>query len=294
MPGIYETDYIYPNQSEVDYFQSKHMNTVRLPFRWERLQRSLNAAFDATELSRLDTFVSAATAKGVYVILDPHNYARYNGQLVGSSAVPNSALADFWSRLAQKYKTNNHVIIGLMNEPNTMPTEQWASAANDAIAAVRATGATNLILVPGNAWTGAFTWNQSWYGTPNATAMLSIQDPGNNFAFEVHQYLDSDGSGTSMNCVSSSVGVERLTEFTNWLYTNHKRALLGEFAGGDNATCNQAVTNMLQFMQTNSDVWIGWTWWAAGPWWADYMYTIEPYATGADKPQMQVLAPFLQ
>lgn len=62
--------------------------------------------------------------------------------------------------------------------------------------------------------------------------MLNIQDSGNNFAFDVHQYLDADASGTSPNCVNTSIGVERLTSFTNWLYTNNKRGFLGEFAGG--------------------------------------------------------------
>lgn len=35
-----------------------------------------------------------------------------------------------------------------------MPTELWFASVNPTIAAIRATGATNLILVPGNAWTG--------------------------------------------------------------------------------------------------------------------------------------------
>jgi endoglucanase len=37
-------------------------------------------------------------------------------------------------------------------------------------------------------------------------------------------------------------------------------------------------------MQANSDVWIGWAWWAAGPWWAqDYIYLLEPKADGSDR-----------
>lgn len=290
-PGIYEKDYIYPDQSEVDYFKGKSMNTLRVPFSWERLQPTLGAAFDATEFGRLDGFVTATTAKGVNVVIDPHNYARWNGSLIGSG-VSNAQFADFWSRLATRYKSNNKVIFAIMNEPNTMPTEQWLSAANAAIAAIRAAGANNLVLVPGNAWTGASTWNANWYGTANAVAMLNVVDSGNNYAYEVHQYLDSDSSGTSPTCVSASIGVERLTAFTAWLNTNGKRGFLGEFAGADNATCKSAVTNMLQYMQTNNNVWVGWTWWAAGPWWADYMYTIEPKA-GVDRPQMSWLAPFL-
>ena len=71
LPGTYGTHYIYPNQTEVDYFKGKGMNIVRLCFRWERLQQSANAALDGNELNRLDGFVSATTTKGVYVILDP-------------------------------------------------------------------------------------------------------------------------------------------------------------------------------------------------------------------------------
>lgn len=292
IPGIYLKDYIYPDQTEVDYFKGKSMNTLRLPFLWERLQPSLNSAFDATELSRLDAFVTATTAKGVNVVLDPHNYARYNGGVVGTGSVPNAAFADLWSRLATRYKSNNKVIFAIMNEPHDISTEQWLGAANAAIASIRAAGATNLVLVPGNAWTGAWSWNQNWYGTANATAMLGVVDSGNNYAYEVHQYLDSDSSGTSPTCVSTSIGVERLTAFTAWLNTNGKRGFLGEFAGGDNATCKTAVTSMLQYMQTNNNVWIGWTWWAAGPWWEEYMYTLEPKA-GADRPQLSWLTPYL-
>lgn len=291
IPGTYEKDYIYPDQTETDYFKGKGMNTLRMPFLWERLQRTLNGEFDVTELARMDAFVNGTTAKGVNVVLDPHNYARYNGQIIGSG-VSNAAFADFWSRLATRYKSNGKVIFAIMNEPNTMPTEQWLSAANTAIAAIRAAGATNLILVPGNAWTGGWSWDQTWYGTSNATVMKGVVDSGNNYAIEVHQYLDSDGSGTATSCVSPTIGVERLTAFTAWANANGKHAFLGEFAGGDNSTCKEAVQRMLQYMQDNNNVWMGWTWWAAGPWWADYIYTLEPKA-GVDRPQMSWLTPYL-
>jgi endoglucanase len=49
---------------------------------------------------------------------------------------------------------------------------------------------------------------------------------------------------------------------------------------------------MLTYVEANSDVWSGWTWWAAGPWWGSYMYSIEPNG-GTDQPQMATLAPYL-
>src|SRR6185503_16244252 len=69
LPGTYNTHYTYPNQSEVDYFRSKGLNTFRLCFRWERLQQATNANFNATEFTRFHTFVATTTGKGMYVIL---------------------------------------------------------------------------------------------------------------------------------------------------------------------------------------------------------------------------------
>lgn len=66
------------------------------------------------------------------------------------------------------------------------------------------------------------------------------------------RYLDTDGSGTSPNCVSSTVGSERLVAATKWLRDNKKIGLIGEFAGGVNAQCQAAITDMLKYMNDNS------------------------------------------
>jgi aryl-phospho-beta-D-glucosidase BglC (GH1 family) len=114
LPGTYITDYIYPNNSEVDYFTGKGMNTFRLPFRWERLQPTNSTPLNSTELGRMTAFVNYATSKGDNVILDPHNFERYyprvsnfqsstNGLIGGTVAnsqtpgvvVTNTMFADF-------------------------------------------------------------------------------------------------------------------------------------------------------------------------------------------------------
>ena len=296
LPGTFGTDYIYPDPSyepgytSADYFLAKGMTTFRLPFLWERLQRQLDATFDPDELARLDTTVGDLTAKGAYVILDPHDDARYAGQLVGSTAVPDSAFADFWSRLAGHFAGNDHVIFGLVNEPHDMPTEQWRDAANAALAAIRAAGAHNLVLVPGNGYTGAWSWtSSSYYGTANGDVMLSVVDPGDHMAYEVHQYLDADYSGTSSTCQSSTIGADSLAGFTQWLRAHGKRGMLAELGGGANPTCLAAIDGMLSHLDANADVWLGWTWWSAGPWWGSgYFLNLEPQ-NGADAPQLATL-----
>ncbi len=222
LPGTHGKEYVYPDgkyasgYSSPSYFAKKGMNVFRLPFRWERLQPQRNEPFDKTELERLQTTVKNLRALGVKVILDPHNYARYKKDVIGSAALPSRDFADFWQRLATLYKADDGIIFGLMNEPKEMKSEQWRDAANEAIAAIRKTGAKNLVLVPGNGWTGAHSWMQNWYGTANGELMLTIVDPADNYAFEVHQYMDKDSSGGGDECVSETIGAERMKVFTDW------------------------------------------------------------------------------
>lgn len=84
----------------------------------------------------------------------------------------------------------------------------------------------------------------------------------------MHQYLDSDGSGTSPTCVSSTIGAERLQVATEWLQQTGLKGFLGELGAGSNADCITAIQGALCSMQT-SGVWLGMLWWAAGPWWGD-------------------------
>jgi len=292
LPGEFGTQYTYPTNEEVDYFMRKGMNIFRLPFLWERLQNDQSGPLNPDELTRIKDFVNYATSKRATVILDPHNSARYYEEIIGIDgdlgALPLGAFKDFWTKLSNQFKDNDKVIFGLMNEPHDMPTELWRDDANGAIEAIRATGATNLILVPGNAWSGAHSWNDDSYGTPNGTVMLDIVDSANNYAFEVHQYQDDDSSGTSDQCVNETTGAQRLEDFTAWLKENNHKGFLGEFAGGRNTTCLNGLDNMLNHLDANNDVWLGWAYWAAGPWWGEDIFTVEP-KDGVDRPQMDIL-----
>lgn len=159
-----------------------------------------------------------------------------------------------------------------------------------AIDAIRAAGATSqYIFVEGNAWSGAW----SWVSSGNAEALVDLSDPEDKLIYEMHQYLDEDSSGTHEECVSATIGVERVTEATQWLKDNGKRAILGETAGANNQVCKDAVKGELQYLLDNSDVWTGWLWWAAGPWWADYMFSLEPPSGTAYQELLNDITPFI-
>jgi endoglucanase len=293
LPGTYQTDYQYPSTTEIDFYADAGMNLIRLPFRWERLQQGLNQELDPAELGRLSETVRYATeTRGLSVLLDPHNYARYTAAgvegIVGVD-VDVAAFADFWRRLALAFANQPRVLFGLVNEPNTMATETWLTAANAAIAAIREAGAQNLILVPGNGWTGAHGWFQTYYGSANASVMSGVVDPGNNFVYELHQYLDSDSSGTLPTCVSETIGAERMQQVTAWLRERGARGFLAEYGAPGNSLCLKAMDQLLDYVEQNSDVWLGWAAWAGGPRWGDNLLSVEPLANGKDRPQLVVI-----
>lgn len=294
-PGVEGRDWVTPTTQEVDYYTSRGMNVFRIGFVWERAQPVLNGPLTASYVGKLKNLVDYASVnKGVTTIIEPHNFAKYRGKNIGSPEVPNAAFADFWSKMCLQYKDNPKVVFNLVNEPNGLPTEQWVAGANAAIAAIRSAGCAHMIHVPGNAWTAAFHWNSNWYGTANSVAMLKIVDPGNNFLYEAHQYIDSDGSGGGKECVSATVGSQRLAVFVNWLRANGKRGFIGEIGAPNTPLCQSAMTDMIKYMDANADVIGGWIWWAGGPGWSQtYQLSLEPLTSGADRAQMTWLLPYL-
>jgi hypothetical protein len=122
-PGTYGQDYFCPSKGSFSFLSSRHIDTVRLGFRWERIQPHLYRALDSTELHRLDACIQRAHQAGLRVVLDLHNYGHYDfpGPVeagLGSNRLPISVFADVWSRLAQHFRGNPAVIaLGIMNEP---------------------------------------------------------------------------------------------------------------------------------------------------------------------------------
>jgi endoglucanase len=176
-----------------------------------------------------------------------------------------------------------------MNEPYDISPKDWLRAANAAIAGIRAAKARNLILVPGTKWSGVRSWQTDLGGGANADVMLGVKDPLNRWAFEVHTYLDEDSSGTHPECTGAKEVASSFEALTNWLRANDKKAFLGEFGGSSRPECLEAIGTTVKMLGENSDVWLGWTYWAGGDWWSPTEpMNIQPH-DGRDKPQLRVL-----
>ena len=288
-------DYVYPTDDAFRHAETLGMTVIRLPIAWERLQPRLNAALDPAELARLRAAIAGANAHRLALIIDIHNYGQYRGQPIGSSGVPVVAFADLWSRMAGAFRTDPGVVFGLMNEPHGITAPAWAGAAQAAITAIRLAGFRGLLLVSGTGWDGAHNFVSGvGYGAPNATSLNKLVDSIDNIAIEVHQYLDANFSGTQADCPHAAHVVELLSPMTAWLRQTRQRGFLGEVGVSISPECLAGLTAMLQMLSTNADVWLGWTYWAAGVWWdKNYMFSIEPRADGTEHPQAYVLHAFL-
>jgi endoglucanase len=69
-------------------------------------QGSIDAALNAAYLTNYSVAVNYITSNGAYAVIDPHNYGRYNGNIITDT----TAFQTFWSNLASAFKSNSKVV----------------------------------------------------------------------------------------------------------------------------------------------------------------------------------------
>ena len=142
-----------PATSQIDHFVKNGANVFRLPFGWNpAVGGQLGGTLNPSWFTAYDKLVQYTLSKGAYAILDLHNYARWNGGIVGQGGPTDAQLASVWEQLAKKYSSNAKVIFGLMNEPHDIPNiGTFAKTLQVSVNAIRSAGATSqYILLPGS------------------------------------------------------------------------------------------------------------------------------------------------
>lgn len=277
LPGTPYKDYTFPAEAELVYVAAQGANVIRLPFRWERVQPTAMGPLAAAELKRIQGTVAAANAKGLCVVLDVHNYAKYFSQTLAGDAAMQNAFVDLWLRLAIVFSDPKQTAFGLMNEPNYLPLEEWASLAKRTLFELRNAGSTNLVMISGGHWSGLHDWFSPLAGPSNSTVFADVKDPLKRTVLEVHQYADKDYSGSGSTCIAADVFDPKFTKITNWAKANNQQLFLGEFGMPQNPDCLLALERFLSLM--SGPEWRGWTYWAAGGWWGKYPLALNTSAT---------------
>jgi hypothetical protein len=187
------------DQASVDAIKSWGVNTVRLPLNedcWLGINGMPASQTAASYQQAIESFVNLLTSNGLYVVLDLHWSAPGSVAAKSQVAMPDAHhSATFWTSVANRFKSNPDVIFDLFNEPfpdnnqdtdaawkcltGTCPSVSYPVASIQSLLdAVRATGATNVVMSPGVQYTG------------NIRRWLEFKptDPQNNLMASWHTY----------------------------------------------------------------------------------------------------------
>lgn len=292
-PGRYGVEYVYPPDHELDYYNSKHLTLIRLPFSWERVQPTLFGPLDRDEVRRIKSFVDSANIRGMKVILDAHDFGRYRpfdeATVIGSLAAPIASFQDFWTRMAAEFVGVTGVVgYDIENEPHDMGNPAtWPKAAQAAVDGIRSVDRNTPIIVEGDGWSNAAHWQ-------SINSALAINDPSYRIIFSAHVYFDHDGSGRYVSPYDQEhaypeIGSERLRPFAEWLRQHQYRGFVGEYGvPGDDPRWLVVLDRFLEAVRKEG---LPATYWAGGPWWGDYPLSVEPM-NGEDRPQMAIVAKY--
>ncbi|EFP92065.2 uncharacterized protein PGTG_18155 [Puccinia graminis f. sp. tritici CRL 75-36-700-3] len=281
-----------PPISQIQHFRAENVTAFRIPISWQRMQPKIMGPLDPDSLQLLSKYVNSALACKASVIIDLHNYARRDGKVIGEAEdLPASLLVDFWTRIAQKFGEFPEVGFGIMNEPHDVKLDIWIETLQAVVTAIRKTGATNKIILPADNWSHLQTFATSY----NA-GMSKIHNPDGSctgLIFEIHQYFDSDGSGTSAGCPVPHT--KELQEVVTLLAKDDRQAMITEFGGGHNPDCPSVLADFVEEAHKSFPQILGYFLWGAGAFHQDYtlVVTVEKDGEWVDQSNFLAIQKFM-
>jgi hypothetical protein len=214
------------DQASVDAMRTWHVRAVRIPLNEDCWLGLGGTPSGATYQQAVEDYVDLLVANGINPILDLHwTHGAYTGNssaCADATATCQKPMPDaqyspqFWTGVATAFKGNDAVVLDLFNEPypdaaNNFAdaTEAWTclrdggtctgigypvAGMQSLVNAVRATGATNVLMVAGLTWTNDLSQWLAYEPT----------DPANNIVASWHSYNFNGCVSTS--CWDSQVG----------------------------------------------------------------------------------------
>lgn len=321
IPNLSETNSngLNSDLNDMQAFIGAGINTVRVPLSWGYLQLD-GAGVGALNHAYYDNYVKpllqTLTQAHVHTIVDLHAYMRYSKfgeQYSGCGAsgpcpdgtliLDKNAYQSVWGQLIDLIQSDTkidkeYIMVDLVNEPVGIPDDKVFTIQAALITFLRNKQFNGYILVEGNNWSGLHSWTtEHWSGSDgqaysNATlftrdhfAKAGITDLSK-ILINVHQYLDSDYSGTHDTCQQNldTTGPNgfNLNAFVDYLAENKLRAIVTEFGTGRNeASCNAPLAQFMTYLKDNTSTdkeygFMGWTIWSSGHGWGNYHLRVKP------------------
>lgn len=110
----------------------------------------------------LDPIVSWAGENNIYVIIDLHFIGNIvtgaGNEMPDIKEKPKELALDFWIQTASYFKEVPNVIFEICNEPAQITYGEWSKCADEIVAAIRQTGAEQLIIIGGIDYSYDLSW----------------------------------------------------------------------------------------------------------------------------------------
>ncbi|HEX7737108.1 MAG TPA: cellulase family glycosylhydrolase [Ktedonobacteraceae bacterium] len=258
------TDFDGPvDQTTVSAMTSWGTNSVRVPLNedcWLGINGfPANNKTAAQYQSDVVNWVNLLNANGQIVILDLHWNNSGTNQSTGQEMMPDLDHSPaFWTSVANTFKSNSSVIFDLYNEPHDISWACWKNGSTAAqsgdcsnvgfavagmqtlINTVRATGATNVLMLGGLAWSNDLS---SWLANKPT-------DPQNNLVASVHIY--NFNSCSNSGCWDSQIAPVAASV----------PVLGGEI--GENDCASGFINTLMSWFDSHSIGYLAWTWTNSG------------------------------
>jgi len=244
--------------ADFELMRSWNANVVRIGLNQD-FWLAGSALYDPDYPSRVEDVVGWAEAAGLDVILELHwsDAGVLGGCLPETGCqqlMPDVNSLQFWAELATRFRGDGRVLFELYNEPHQVSFAIWknggttregwqAVGMQELYAAVRATGAENLVIIGGLDW----AYDLSVVG--------SQRIDGYNIAYATHPYSDPVNPGRPPQDWGRAWA---------WL-TRTDPVLVTEFGKLNDATCSTDYgAQVLQHADAYFASWLGWAWYPGG------------------------------
>ncbi|GAA2272999.1 cellulase family glycosylhydrolase [Nonomuraea roseoviolacea subsp. roseoviolacea] len=258
------------DQASVDAMKAWNIHAVRVPLNEECWNGTTGTPSGAAYQQNVKDYVALLVAGGITPIVEMHwSHGQYTGQGAGCSdtaatcqkPMPDAQYAPtFWTGVANAFKGDDAVVFDLFNEPYPDAAANWNATAawtcwrdggtctgigyqvagmQSLVNAVRATGATNVIMLGGLAWSNDLS---QWLTYKPA-------DPTGNLMAAWHTY--NFNSCSSVSCWDSQVGAVA--------------AQVPVHAGeiGQNSCAHDYIDQVMAWADAHGVGYTAWTW---NPW----------------------------
>jgi len=260
-----------PGQTTVDAMKTWNIHAVRIPLNEVCWLGTFGTPSGTTYQTEVKNYVDLLVSNGITPIVEMHwNHGQYTGNASACSDVnatcqkpmPDAQYAPtFWTQVATMFKGNNAVIFDLFNEPYpdaannfSNPTAAWTclrdggtctgitypvAGMQSLVNAVRATGATNVIMTAGLTWTNDLTQWLTYKPT----------DPQNNIVASWHSY--NFNACVNLTCWDSQIGT----------VATQVPVVAGEI--GQNTCAHDYIDQVMAWADAHGVGYLAWTW---NPW----------------------------